>query len=291
MSSGILLPHFAHGSLLGDGFRIRHWIVAARESDTFHPTVMVDTLAVVINLSGSHVLTHDGKETAVLGEQAAILRADPELVWSVRAHARQKWVVVEFADGLLTKLRPGLQFVDAAVDPAKRLAPRAFPATSELLTLAQQLTEPPAYAACLPVWFHAKVVELAALTLFAPPPARPDTLEEMNRRKVERALLLLERDLHNPPTLEMLAEAVECGPFYLSRLFATLVGQSIPEVIRQRRVQWAARLLTSGRDSVSEIALRVGYESFGAFTRAFTREMGVTPSAYRNGSRKKPDGG
>ena len=49
-----------------------------------------------------------------------------------------------------------------------------------------------------------------------------------------------------------------------------------------RRLQLAARALTSTSRGVAEIAEDVGYESEAAFNRAFKREFGEPPARYRN---------
>jgi AraC family transcriptional regulator len=47
-----------------------------------------------------------------------------------------------------------------------------------------------------------------------------------------------------------------------------------------QRIERAKILLAEGKHSVTEIGLTLGYSDAGAFTAAFRRMMGVTPSAY-----------
>jgi AraC-like DNA-binding protein len=47
------------------------------------------------------------------------------------------------------------------------------------------------------------------------------------------------------------------------------------------RLALAARTLRSGADSVARVAESSGYESEAAFNRAFKREFGVPPAAWR----------
>ena len=47
------------------------------------------------------------------------------------------------------------------------------------------------------------------------------------------------------------------------------------------RMQVAARLLADGEAKVSTVALRVGYDSEAAFSRAFKKLTGVPPAAWR----------
>ena len=52
------------------------------------------------------------------------------------------------------------------------------------------------------------------------------------------------------------------------------------------RMLVAAQRLRESRVPIGRIAADVGYESESTFTRAYTREMGITPGAYR---RSQPD--
>jgi AraC-like DNA-binding protein len=47
------------------------------------------------------------------------------------------------------------------------------------------------------------------------------------------------------------------------------------------RLALAARTLRSGKEAISRVAERSGYESEAAFTRAFRKEFGVPPAAWR----------
>jgi AraC-like DNA-binding protein len=51
--------------------------------------------------------------------------------------------------------------------------------------------------------------------------------------------------------------------------------------LTQWRLQLAARMLSDGAAKVASVALDVGYESEAAFSRAFKRSAGMSPSAWR----------
>ena len=64
-------------------------------------------------------------------------------------------------------------------------------------------------------------------------------------------------------------------------LDALKAGISPLDYLTQWRMQKAWDLLRQGEENVEEIALRVGYESGAAFSKAFKREMGFPPGSYR----------
>ena len=82
------------------------------------------------------------------------------------------------------------------------------------------------------------------------------------------------------PSLEELGHAVGCSPFHLSRTFSSATGMTIPQYVRQLRMERAAVLLRSGRFNVSEAALEVGYLSLSHFSQAFHDTFGCCPGLY-----------
>ena len=82
-------------------------------------------------------------------------------------------------------------------------------------------------------------------------------------------------------TLADLARAASFSPWYAHRLFRELTGVSPADYIRKLRLTEAAKRLKSERCRITELAFELGFESVDGFTRAFTREFGMTPSEYR----------
>ena len=66
--------------------------------------------------------------------------------------------------------------------------------------------------------------------------------------------------------------------------FSALIGQPPMKYLTNWRMQVAAHKLRENRSTISQIAFDVGYESEAAFTRAFRREMGAPPAAWRKQS-------
>ena len=157
---------------------------------------------------------------------------------------------------------------------------------------AHALIEPPIQGAsqAQQLWYQAKVLELMALLLFVPDPKHKGSASELfcerqkrvGRERVEQVRALLERDLENPPTLEQLASAVGCGAFHLSRSFSQHLGQTIPQYLRQVRMERAAQMLREGRSNVTETAIAVGYSSLSHFSKAFWETHGCCPGLYGN---------
>jgi AraC-like DNA-binding protein len=84
-----------------------------------------------------------------------------------------------------------------------------------------------------------------------------------------------------PLTLAEIARAVGVSPFHLSRLVTAATGVPIYRMIVRRRLRDALELLLDTRESISRIALAVGFASHSHLTDAFRREYGVPPRAVR----------
>ncbi|MDF1839441.1 MAG: GyrI-like domain-containing protein, partial [Planctomycetota bacterium] len=62
-----------------------------------------------------------------------------------------------------------------------------------------------------------------------------------------------------------------------------LVGEPLATHVRRLRLERAALLLRTGQEPIIQIALDSAYDSHEAFTRAFNRAFGISPSRYRDG--------
>jgi AraC family transcriptional regulator len=98
---------------------------------------------------------------------------------------------------------------------------------------------------------------------------------------INSALWFIESHLADDLSLESIAAQVNVSPYYLTRAFAHLSGQSIMRYVRGRRLSMAARELANGAPDVLSVALAAGYGSHEAFTRAFREHFGLTPEAVR----------
>jgi AraC-like DNA-binding protein len=83
-----------------------------------------------------------------------------------------------------------------------------------------------------------------------------------------------------PVSLADLAAAAGVSRFQLLRGFAKEVGVTPYAYLMQRRVRAARGLIASGR-SLGEAALEAGFSDQSHMTRAFVRQLGVTPARYR----------
>lgn len=263
-------------------------------SQSFHH----DSLEICLNYTGAAEMSFGTKSYTLGNEQLAIYTAGGQVPSAIRkADSKHRFLTLEFSvdylreqfSGMLGNLTPGIrQFLE---NPQKRnpWLEVGGPLPCALLSIRLNLLQPPVSASALEPWYQGKILEVLAQTLF-----RPDDPQELfcqrykrrNRERIERAQYLLQRDIENPPSLEMLAGEVGCSPFYLSRLFAEETGVSLPKYLRLKRVEKAAELIRDEGMSVTDAAMAVGYSSLSAFHKAFVERHGVSPSQFGLAQRK-----
>ena len=120
-----------------------------------------------------------------------------------------------------------------------------------------------------------------------PPDAR-NWVAGLRDPQVGAVLRLLHGRPAEPWTLERLAREVAMSRSSLAERFGAYVGVPPMQYLGRWRLQLAARMLTSGAVSVGQAASAVGYQSEAAFNRAFKREVGEAPGAWRRSRRAEP---
>ena len=71
------------------------------------------------------------------------------------------------------------------------------------------------------------------------------------------------------------------SPYYCSSKFHEIVGMTLRHYVAGRRLAKATLEIRDTRARILDIALKYGYSSQEALTRAFVKAYGCTPSAYR----------
>jgi AraC-like DNA-binding protein len=82
-------------------------------------------------------------------------------------------------------------------------------------------------------------------------------------------------------TLSNLAKSIGYSEYYLSRKFKEISGMQLRDFLRGRRLAFALKDLRETEEGILEIAIKYGFSSHEAFTRAFKEAYGLTPSDYR----------
>lgn len=99
--------------------------------------------------------------------------------------------------------------------------------------------------------------------------------------RMERAARLLGNRLDDPPALAELAAAAAVSPYHFHRMWRALTGETVGQTIARLRIENAKMMLAAGETSITDVAMAAGFGTPQSFARAFRRETGLSPSAYR----------
>lgn len=97
---------------------------------------------------------------------------------------------------------------------------------------------------------------------------------------IQSVQIFLMQNFHRKVTLEDLGNQFNMNPFYLQKQFKRYIGQSPSEYVTHLRVTHAKELLRNTHKSIGQIAVEVGIDNLGYFTRLFKKLEGMTPHEY-----------
>ena len=112
-------------------------------------------------------------------------------------------------------------------------------------------------------------------------PGQKGWLAGLNDPQVSRALTMMHDEPGRAWTVEDLARDAGVSRSALAGRFTELIGESPMRYLATWRMHLAKQLLCEGNASMGEVAELVGYESEYAFNRAFKRQVGEPPAAWR----------
>lgn len=91
-------------------------------------------------------------------------------------------------------------------------------------------------------------------------------------------------------SLEDVARRIATSSRQLQRAFSENAPVGFRAYLCQLRLARAEELLRTGSTPISQVGEAVGYQGFGAFSKAFRRMYGVAPSEYRAASSREAEG-
>jgi AraC-like DNA-binding protein len=254
---------------------------------SFHP----DTIEICLNLEGDGTVGASGSKMAFTPMTAGFYRRGQQPLRGIRqAGQHHRFLTIEFSFDFLrqhlgefvTSLHPLVRETVGGASEAAGVSPVTLLSSRHQQLLAS-LRQPPVLALAQGAWYRAKALEAAAEFFFI---ARENEelfchrQKRLSTERAERVIALLKKDLAAPPSLEDIGRAVGCSAFHLSRTFSASTGMTIPQFLRQLRMERAAELLRSGKFNVTETALEVGYSSLSHFSHAFHETFGCCPGLF-----------
>jgi AraC-like DNA-binding protein len=92
------------------------------------------------------------------------------------------------------------------------------------------------------------------------------------------------KNLSEELTIDRLAALVNMSPFHFARCFKQTAGMTPHQFVTRERILRAREMLVSGKQSIGEIAMALGFASQSHFADVYRRITGSSPRRDRNGA-------
>lgn len=147
------------------------------------------------------------------------------------------------------------------------------------MIIEESIQRPPGYAQVLGRLLEVLLIEAFRTQINTP--ATAGLLAGLADERLATAIRIMHQDVDEPTTVAQLAKAAAMSRSAFFKRFSQAVGVTPMEYQIAWRMTIAKDLLKKQSYSMSEIADRVGYQSASAFSFAFTKYTGISPSKLK----------
>ncbi len=116
-----------------------------------------------------------------------------------------------------------------------------------------------------------------------------DPLQTVAQLYVQKATAYISENYSYPISIEDIASFIGVSRSQLFRCFQTVLGKSPKEYLTEYRIRQACRMLSETSFSMTAIANSLGFDNSLYFSKAFHKEMRMSPSEWRTGHKKRRD--
>lgn len=263
---GATIPHNSFGLV---GFEFSGPAEGTREV----PPLTDHRLIVNRALVARHDLWRDGRLLRTAPSMTGALRIAPPgetTRFAVNAD-RLAFSQVFFSPGMLQAVRPRAKVIDPGFEQVDALS-------SELTTALLNAGAAPADRLYVDHLALALLSRLAARFAWSP---IGRTVRPFDRQKTRIVLEMIDHAIGGSITVADLAVAIGLSPAHFTRAFIETFDVPPHVFLTRRRMQRAQMLLSGDERDLLGVAMAVGYQSHSAFSAAFRRHVGISPSAWR----------
>ncbi|MCR5289225.1 MAG: AraC family transcriptional regulator, partial [Treponema sp.] len=98
---------------------------------------------------------------------------------------------------------------------------------------------------------------------------------------IRKAKVFIKERINKNIHISDVADAVHLSSSYFAIYFKNKTGETLRDYLLQEKMEWASKALLKRAESVEVIADCLGYSDYHAFSRAFKKIYGKSPSAFR----------
>ncbi|ELH4832408.1 helix-turn-helix transcriptional regulator [Vibrio harveyi] len=152
-----------------------------------------------------------------------------------------------------------------------------MPLTGEILNVAKSIWNNDFQGIARTVWLRGKILELLALLMVHKEP----------KSLAEQACDLIATQPHIDWNIPGLSKELATNECYLKQSFREQFNMGVASWIQAYRISLAKERLANPNESITKIALDLGYQSGSYFSKVFKQHTGLTPKTFRSRSPKQ----
>lgn len=108
----------------------------------------------------------------------------------------------------------------------------------------------------------------------------PFLVDEDNVKRIRKAKEIIISRMAEPPSLQELSDEIGLSLKKLKEGFKQIYGDSVYSFLFDYKMEYARKMLESGKHNVNEVGLKVGYSTSSHFIAAFKKKYSTTPKKY-----------
>ena len=105
--------------------------------------------------------------------------------------------------------------------------------------------------------------------------------DESNKDKISDIISYISDNALNKITIDDICKHSNLSKYHLCRIFKENIGVTIGEFIKSRRLSAAKQMLANTNMSITSIAYKCCFTDSSFFSKTFSKEFGITPTAFR----------
>lgn len=226
----------------------------------------------------------DAQQNVLVNPGNTLLLGEGGAVFQQTGHTMPELVVCSFPLSVLRELRGAIQHDYARLFEPGELtvlfgSARWTSRLRNLLEMLRDAQEEPECPGSLYLLLLLHYVEQECI-------AESSDVTRVRNETVDKICAYLSANYQQKFSLTEVAARFYLSPYYLSRLFRRVTGQSIVDYINNRRIEAAQKLLVTTDLSISGVAEQTGFASAAHFRRVFRESLGTGPLQYRKAHKK-----
>src|SRR5687768_7240659 len=99
--------------------------------------------------------------------------------------------------------------------------------------------------------------------------------------RINRVFQYIDQNLSSNLSLDTISEIAFFSPFHFHRIFKLLTRETLNQFVTRRRIEKSVLDLLHNKLSVSEVAHIYGFSDNAAYSKAFKKYYGVSPTEFK----------